>query len=71
MTDDIKLLKLGKFSSQKKSKQYWEIIWWKKLDGYECWQWLWWKRSYIKNEEERVTNDIEVPKLGKLVSHKI
>ena len=42
---DIEVLKLRKLISQKIYRLSWEIIWWKKSDGYELWQGIWWKIS--------------------------
>ena len=36
VTNDIEVLKLEKKIAEK-YRQYWEIIWWNKLDGYEWW----------------------------------
>ena len=65
VTDDMEVFKLGNWV-QRKWWQYWEIIWWKKYDGYDWWQGIWWKTSDRWNDEKIVTNDIEVLKLGKL-----
>ena len=34
VTENIEILKLGKFISQKKYRQYWKIFLWNKSDGY-------------------------------------
>ena len=45
MNTDIEVLKLQKMSSQKNNIS-WEIVIWKKSDGYDWWQGIWWKISY-------------------------
>ena len=69
MTEDIEVLKLGNLF-RIKNRQYWKIIWWTNWmdvsddkDSYERYQ-------ISKNDEEKVTEDIEVLKLLKLSSYK-
>ena len=69
VTEYIEVVKLQKLSSQKKKTILRNNLM-KKSDGYELWQEIWWKRSDKKKNEEKFTEDKEVLKLGKLISHK-
>ena len=60
----------AKIEFAEKYRLSWEIIWRNKSDGYEWWQGIWRREHISKNDEERVTEDIEVLKLGKLSSQK-
>ena len=38
---DIKVFKLGKICFAEKYRQFWEIILWRKWDGYDWWRRIW------------------------------
>ena len=71
MNDDIEVLKLGKLSSDKNDdnieKESDEINWMDMSDKKDSDE----RYQIDKNYEERVTNNIELLKLGNLVRRKI